>query len=65
MAPSKTFNIPGLGASFAIVQKAALRRQLEQAALGIVPHLNLLGVVAAEAAYTRGAMSGCKNCGPI
>ncbi len=52
MAPSKTFNIPGLGASFAIVQNAALRKQLETAANGIVPHLNILGMVAAEAAYT-------------
>jgi cystathionine beta-lyase len=53
MAPSKTFNIPGLGASFAIVPNPALRKQVEQAATGIVPHLNLLGMVAAEAAYTR------------
>ncbi len=52
MAPSKTFNIPGLGASFAIVQNPALRKQVEAAAMGIVPHLNLLGMVAAEAAYT-------------
>lgn len=53
MAPSKTFNIPGLGASFAIVQNPALRKQVEAAATGIVPHLNILGMVAAEAAYTR------------
>lgn len=52
MAPSKTFNIPGLGASFAIVQNPALRKQVEAAATGIVPHLNILGTVAAEAAYT-------------
>jgi cystathionine beta-lyase len=53
MAPSKTFNVPGLGASFAIVQNAALRKQMEQAATGIVPHINILGMAAAEAAYTR------------
>lgn len=53
MAPSKTFNIPGLGASFAIVQNPALRKQVERAATGIVPHLNILGQAAAEAAYTR------------
>jgi cysteine-S-conjugate beta-lyase len=53
MAPSKTFNIPGLGASFAIVQNPALRKQMEAAATGIVPHLNILGMVAAEAAYTH------------
>jgi cystathionine beta-lyase len=53
MAPSKTFNVPGLGFSFAIVQNPELRKQVEQAAAGIVPHTNILGVVAAEAAYTR------------
>ncbi len=53
MAPSKTFNVPGLGASFAIVPNPALRKQMEQAMAGIVPHLNILGMVAAEAAYTR------------
>lgn len=52
MAPSKTFNIPGLGASFAIVQNPALRKQLETSMAGIVPHVNILGMVAAEAAYT-------------
>lgn len=52
MAPSKTFNIPGLGASFAIVQNPTLRKQVETAAMGIVPHPNILGMVAAEAAYT-------------
>lgn len=52
MAPSKTFNIPGLGASFAIVQNPVLRKQLETSMAGIVPHVNILGMVAAEAAYT-------------
>lgn len=53
MAPSKTFNVPGLGASFAIVQNPALRRQVEQAMAGIAPHVNILGMVAAEAAYAH------------
>ena len=51
LAPSKTFNMPGLGASLAIVQNAALRKQMERAAGGIVPHLNLMGAHAMEAAY--------------
>lgn len=54
MAPSKTWNVPGLGASIAIVPNPELRKKLELAALGIVPHLNILGMVAAEAAYTHG-----------
>ena len=53
MAPSKTFNVPGLGVSFAIIQNPALRKQFEAAMAGIVPHVNILGMVAAEAAYTE------------
>ena len=50
MAPSKTFNIPGLGAAFAIISDAALRRRFQAAMHGIVPHVNALGMVATEAA---------------
>ena len=53
MAPSKTFNIPGLGAAFAVIPNAALRKQFNAAAAGIVPHTNLLGMAALEAAFTR------------
>jgi cystathionine beta-lyase len=54
MAPSKTFNIAGLGASFAIVQNPELRRQFKQAMRGIVPDANILGLCAALAAYRHG-----------
>ncbi len=53
MAPSKTFNIPGLGCSMLIIPDASLRAQINQAAAGIVPHVNVLGFVAAHAAYTE------------
>ncbi len=53
MAPSKTYNIPGLGCSMAIVSDAELRAQINRAAAGIVPHVNLLGIVAAQAAYAE------------
>lgn len=53
MAPSKTFNIPGLGAAFAIISDAGLRRRFTSAMRGIVPHVNLLGMVATEAALTQ------------
>lgn len=53
-APSKTYNIPGLGCSYAVVSDAGLRRRLTQAMEGIVPHVNLMGYVAAEAAYRHG-----------
>jgi cystathionine beta-lyase len=51
MAPSKTFNIPGLGCAFAVIPDQALRRRFRQAMEGIVPHVNGLGLVACEAAY--------------
>ncbi|GIV79829.1 PatB family C-S lyase [Litorilinea aerophila] len=54
VAPSKTYNIPGLGCSMAIVPNADLRRRLERAKAGIVPHINVMGFVAALAAYREG-----------
>lgn len=51
MAPSKTFNIAGLGCSLGIIPDAALRAQFVAAAAGIVPHINCLGLVAAETAW--------------
>ncbi|MFH1869022.1 MAG: PatB family C-S lyase [Pseudomonadota bacterium] len=52
LAPSKTFNIPGLGCAFAIISDAGLRQDFRQAMHGIVPHVNALGMVATEAALT-------------
>ncbi|WDO03456.1 PatB family C-S lyase [Aeromonas allosaccharophila] len=54
MAPSKTFNIAGLCCSFAIIPNARLRFRLQQAMRGISADVNLLGFVAAEAAYEGG-----------
>jgi len=51
MAPSKTYNLPGLGTSFAIIPDAALRAQFARTASGIVPEVNALGYTACEAAY--------------
>ncbi len=54
MAPSKAFNIAGLGCSVAIIPDPGLRKKFERAKLGIVPHINVLGLVAAEAAWRDG-----------
>ena len=54
MAPSKTYNIAGLGFSFAVAQNSELRNKLKQARVGIVPEVNLLGYTAALAAYQHG-----------
>ncbi len=51
MAPSKTFNIPGLGCAFAVIPDDALRGDYRAAMQGIVPHVNVLGLAATEAAY--------------
>jgi len=51
MAPSKTFNIPGLGCSFAVISNRKMRNRFLQAMAGIVPEVNILGFTAAEAAY--------------
>jgi cystathionine beta-lyase len=54
MAPSKTFNIAGLNCSFAIIQNPDLRSQYQEARKGLVGGVNLLGLVAALAAYQHG-----------
>ena len=53
-APSKTFNIPGLGCSFAVIGDPFLRHAFKAAMGRIVPHVNLLGFTAAQAAYRHG-----------
>jgi cystathionine beta-lyase len=53
-APSKTFNIPGLGCSVGVVQNPELLRAMNQAGAGLVPHVNALGYTAALAAYRDG-----------
>jgi cystathionine beta-lyase len=55
MAPSKTFNTPGLGCSFAVISDPSLRGAFCRAMEGIVPHVNIFGYVAAQAAYEKGA----------
>ncbi|MBK8117876.1 MAG: putative C-S lyase [Sulfuritalea sp.] len=52
LAPSKTFNIPGLGCALAVIPDSRLRRGFREAMHGIVPHVNALGMVATEAALT-------------
>ena len=51
MAPSKTYNIPGLGTSLAIISDPALRAQFVRATAGIVAEVNTFGYTACEAAY--------------
>ena len=61
MAPSKTFNLAGLGCAFAIVPNAGLRRGMKTNPY-IVPHVNLMGLAAAEAAYEFGDEWSRQQC---
>jgi cysteine-S-conjugate beta-lyase len=51
MAPSKTYNMPGLGCAFAVIPNAALRSRFLGARAGLVPSPGTLALAAATAAY--------------
>lgn len=55
MAPSKTYNVPGLACSFAVIADQVLRHAFQRAMRGIMPEINVLGMVATEAAFRAGA----------
>ena len=54
MSASKTYNIAGLKAAFAIVPNASLRQAFIAARAGLVDSVNLMGLVATEAALREG-----------
>lgn len=54
LAPSKTYNIAGLHCAFAVIQNPDLRQAFSAAAAGVSHGANLLGYVAALAAYQHG-----------
>jgi cystathionine beta-lyase len=51
MAASKTFNIAGLGTSFAIIPNTTLRAAFNKSARGIVPWVTVTGLTATNAAF--------------
>lgn len=55
-APSKTFNVPGLGAAFALIPNPALREQLElEKHRSGIYMINAFGIAGLTAAYNHGA----------
>jgi len=54
MAPSKTFNVPGLCCAFAVIGSEALRKSFRQALFAMNVGENLMGLAAALAAYRHG-----------
>jgi cystathionine beta-lyase len=55
LAPSKTWNLAGLGCALAIIPDPEVRRRFRRVGTSLVPHVNGLGLTAAVAAYRTGA----------
>jgi len=53
-APSKTYNIAGLGYAFALIENDSLRRKFNQAKGHTLPEINCIAFYTAEAAYRHG-----------
>jgi len=51
LAPSKTYNIAGLGCSFAVIPNPEIRKAFQDVIYGILPHPNAFSHQAALAAY--------------
>ena len=54
MAPSKTYNLPGLACAFSIIQDPKKRTQFEKTIRGIITEINCFGYAACDAAYRYG-----------
>src|SRR5690554_4239644 len=54
MAPSKTFNIAGLSCAVAVIPNPELRAVYQQTMRGLMPDMNYLGLLAANAAWQEG-----------
>ncbi len=54
MAPSKTYNLPGLAFAFSIIENDKLRLQFRKAIRGIITEMNCFGYAAGTAAYNHG-----------
>jgi len=54
MAPSKTYNLAGLSCGFAIIKNPELQEVWKNTSLGLIPGVNIMGHVAALAAYRDG-----------
>ena len=54
MSPSKTFNLPGLGCGFAIINNPSLQQVWENTSISLIPRVNIMGQAAALAAFKYG-----------
>lgn len=53
MAPSKTYNVPGLSCAFAIIKDATLRGKFKLAARGLITEINPFGYTGLIASYNK------------
>lgn len=54
MAPSKTYNLPGLACAFSVIENAELRNQFQRTIRGIITEVNCFGYAGCQAAYNQG-----------
>ena len=54
LAPSKTFNIPGLNCGLAVISNDQIRQKFSRLRRDHLPDCNVLGLIAARAAYQHG-----------
>lgn len=54
LAPSKTYNVPGLACAFAVIKNARLRAAFKNTARGFVTEVNPFGYAGLVAAYNKG-----------
>jgi cystathionine beta-lyase len=54
MAPSKTYNVPGLACAFSVIADPELRVDFQQAARGLVTEINAFGYAGLTAAFKHG-----------
>lgn len=54
MAPSKTYNVPGLACAFAVIRNPQIRAQFKKVARGLVTEVNPFGYTGCIASYNKG-----------
>lgn len=54
MAPSKTYNLPGLACAYSIIEDSKLRQQFQTTIRGIITEVNCFGYAGCAAAYNHG-----------
>ena len=54
MAPSKTYNLPGLACAYSVIKNTKLRAQFQKTIRGIITEVNCFGYAGITAAYNHG-----------